>query len=538
MLTDLFFPTVSGVRVDRLWRVGATIHLAVVTTCRFAFCPLCQQRAQQIHSYYERTLTDLPCGGQRVTIHLRVRRFVCREPGCTRKIFAERLPDLVAPFARRTTQLTDHYVRAAFDLGGEAGARHLGSEGASVSARTLLRIIRASPLPDAGSVWALGVDDWSRRKGRSYGTILVDLDARRVIDLLPDRTAATLAHWLGGHPEVLVVTRDRAGAYAEGIRQGAPQAVQVADRFHLRKNLTDALERYLTRNHASLRQAAQTGESGANVTGVSDSIPLRPPREQPARRADRLARYEEVIALHADALSCRVIATRVGVSERTVQRWLQHGQFPERHRRSERPGQLAPFTTYLRDRWQAGCHNATQLWQELRTRGFTGSYTSVAIAVAPWRGEHDRHQGQAQTRRSRSFLGNGVSTPRQVCWLLLRSGEALMDEEHAYLRRLHAARPQITQVTVFVEQFAAVLREHDVDGLYAWLRDVEESGIPEFQAIARGVWLDRHAVEAAVALRWSNGQTEGQVNRLKTTKRAMYGRAKFDLLRQRMLHFP
>jgi len=538
MLTDLFFPTASGVRVDRLWRVGATIHLAIVPTCRFAFCPLCQQRAQRIHSYYERTLTDLPCGGERVTIHLQVRRFVCREPGCIRKIFAERLPDLVTPFARRTMRLTDHYVRAAFDLGGEAGARHLGSEGAPVSARTLLRIIRAAPLPDAGSVRALGVDDWARRKGRSYGTILVDLEARRVIDLLPDRTAATLAHWLGGHPEVLVVTRDRAGAYAEGIRQGAPQAVQVADRFHLRKNLTDALERYLTRNHASLRQAAQTGESGASVTGVSDNIPLLAPREQPARRAYRLARYEEVIALHADALGCRVIATRVGVSERTVQRWLRHGQFPERRRRSERPGQLARFAAYLRDRWQAGCHNATQLWQELRARGFTGSYTSVAIAVSPWRGEHSRHRGQPPTRRGCSFPTGATYTPRQVCWLLLRSGDALTDEEQVYLRRLHMVHPQITEVTAFVERFAAVLRQHDVDGLYAWLRAVEESGIPEFQAIARGVWLDRNAVEAAVALQWSNGQTEGQVNRLKTTKRAMYGRAKIDLLRQRMLHFP
>jgi len=538
MLTDLFFPSVSGVRVDRLWRIGATIHLAIIATCPYARCPLCQQHAQRIRSHYERTLTDLPCGGERVTLHLRVRRFVCREPGCIRKIFAERLPDLVVPFARRTMRLTDHYVRAAFDLGGEAGARHLGSENTPVSARTLLRIIRAAPLPCAGSVWALGVDDWARRKGRSYGTILVDLNARRVIDLLPDRTAATLADWLRAHPEVMVVTRDRAGAYAEGIRQGAPQAVQVADRFHLRKNLTDALERYLTRNYAALRQAAQIGESGVTLTGVPDTLSLRVPREQPARRAYRLARYKEVIALHADALSCQAIATRVGVSERTVQRWLQHGQFPERRRRLERPGQLAPFTTYLRERWQAGCHNATQLWLELRARGFIGSYTSVAIAVAPWRGEHYRHWGQTQTRRSRSFPTDGVYTPHQVCWLLLRSRDARTDEEHAYLRRLHAVRPQVAHMTAFVEQFAAVLREHDVDGLYTWLRAVEESGILELQAIARGVWLDRSAVEAAVALGWSNGQTEGQVNRLKTTKRAMYGRAKFDLLRQRMLHVP
>ena len=181
--------------------------------------------------------------------------------------------------------------------------------------------------------------------------------------------------------------------------------------------------------------------SPARAWGAPDRIPLRAAREQPARRAHRLARYKEVVALHADALSCRAIATRVGVSKRTVQRWLQHGQFPERHRRSERPGQLAPYTTYLRGRWQAGCHNATQLWQDLRARGFTGSYTSVAIAVAPWRGEHSRYQGQAPTRRGRSLSTNATYTPRQVCWLLLRSRDALTDEEYAYLRRLHMVHP-------------------------------------------------------------------------------------------------
>ena len=536
MLTHLFFPTLSGIRVDRLWRVGAAIHLAVRATRRIARCPLCQRRAKRVHSHYERTLADLPCGGDRVTLHLRVRRFVCRVRWCQRKIFAERLPDLVAPFARRTTRLADRLVRTAFDLGGEAGARHLIVEGTPVSARTLLRLVRAAPLPATGPVWALGVDDWARRKGRSYGTILVDLDVQRVIDLLPDRTAETLAAWLRGHPEVLVVTRDRAGAYAEGIRLGAPQALQVADRFHLVKNVTDALESYLTRQHAALRRAADTSDSvPRNADTPQDTTPSSS-REQPARRARRLARYEEVIALHAHAVSDRVIAAHVGVSARTVQRWLHHGQFPERRRRAERPGQLAPFAEYLRERWEAKCHNATRLWHELRERGFQGSYTSVALYVAPWRGAGYRYRGQPHKRRDSSSPTEARVTPRQVCWLLLRACDALTDDERAYLARLQVACPQVAVVAGFVATFTAVLREHDVDGLYAWLRRAEESDIPEMQAIAQGLWRDRDAVEAAVATEWNNGQTEGQVNRLKTTKRAMYGRAKFDLLRQRILH--
>jgi transposase len=536
MLTHLFFPTLSGIRVDRLWRVGAAIHLAVRATRRYARCPLCQRRAKRVHSHYERTLADLPCGGDRVTLHLRVRRFVCRVRWCRRKLFAERLPDLAAPFARCTTRLADHLVRTAFDLGGEAGARHLVAEGTPVSARTLLRLVRAAPLPATGPVWALGVDDWARRKGRSYGTILVDLDLQQVIDLLPDRTAETLAAWLREHPEVMVVTRDRAGAYAEGIRLGAPQALQVADRFHLVKNVTDALERYLTRQHAALRRATLTSEAVARSADTPEDTAPSSSREQPARRARRLARYEEVIALHALAVSDRVIAARVGVSVRTVQRWLHHGQFPERRRRAERPGQLAPFAPYLRERWEAGCHNATRLWHELRERGFRGSYTSMALYVAPWRGEGYRYRGQSQMRRGSSPPTDTNYPPRQVCWLLLRPCDELTDDERAYLARLHVACPQAACVAGFVAQFAAVLREHDVEGLYAWLRCAEESGIAEMQAIARGLWLDRDGVEAAVATEWSNGQTEGQVNRLKTTKRAMYGRAKFDLLRQRILH--
>jgi transposase len=388
-------------------------------------------------------------------------------------------------------------------------------------------------------VRVLGVDDWSRRKGRDFGTILVNLERQRIIDLLPDRTAETLATWLHGHPEVEVVSRDRAGAYAEGIRQGAPQAQQVADRFHLHKNATDALERYLIRQHAALRQAAQAGtrpEAPAPDAAPAAAVTPPPAAEPTARRARRLARYEALVALRARGATCRTVALRLGISQRTVQRWLRVGHFPERRRRSERPGQLSRHAAYLQARWAEGCHNATRLHQELQARGFRGSYESVAAFVAAWRDERYRYRGQVRARRRPRTAADGLATPRRVCWLLLRPDGELTDEEQAFRSRLYMVCPQVACAEALVKEFAQVLRERDVNGLYAWLRVAETSRIVELQALARSIWIDRPAVEAAVRLEWSNGQVEGSVNKLKLTKRAMYGRAKFDLLRQRLLY--
>jgi transposase len=390
VLTTLFFPQMPEVRLEHMWRDGATIHLEVAATRRWARCPVCQRRSHHLHSRYERTLADLPCGGEQVVLQLHVRRFRCRVRGCPRQIFAEHLPDLAAPFARRTARLTAHLIRTAFVLGGDPGARHLAAEGTPVSARTLLRLIRCAPVPAPGPVRVLGVDDWARRRGRTYGTLLVNLETHAVIDLLPERTAATLAAWLRLHPELEIVSRDRAGAYAEGIRMGAPQAVQVADRFHLQKNATEALERVLTRHHAALRQAAEPGEQQEPLAGPVPAqespeglpAPIPPePSGQPERRARRLAAYEEVVRLHVQGANGRTIAARVGVSLRTVRSWLRLGHFPERQRRSERASHLTPFAAYLHERWTQGCHNARQLWRELRERGFAGGYRSVAYYV-------------------------------------------------------------------------------------------------------------------------------------------------------------
>jgi transposase len=541
MLTQLFFWDIPGVRVDRIWRDTETLHIAATATRRRARCPLCRRCSTRIHSRYERTLADLPWCGLRVTIHLHTRRFVCRVPWCRRQIFTERLPALTEPSSRRTTRLGERLLRTGFALGGAPGARLAQADGLSVSPRTLLRLVRRAPTPAAGSVTVLGVDDWAKRRSITYGTILVNLQTHRVIDLLPDRTAATFAAWLRGHPEVQVITRDRGGAYAEGARQGAPQARQVADRFHLLKNVTDAFIRYLTRKHVALRQAAagpeRTEEPAAAGCLRAAETPRRPTRAarlSQEARARRQARYHEVIALHEQGYSVRAIARMVHLNRGTVMIFIHAERFPERQPRRPRPTILAPFVAYLGSRWAAGCHNATQLWQELRQQGFTGGRARVAEYVKSWRRRPPlAHTGQPGARAQSAPPSYG---PRQTCWLLLRPVEALTDAERAYLTQLYHACPQVAVAEALVEEFAAVLRTRDVAGLYAWLHGVELSAIPELRGVARGIWLDRAAVEAAVETDWSNGQVEGQVNRLKATKRAGYGRCNFDLLRQRVLH--
>ncbi len=547
MLTKLFFGTGAGVRVERVWWEGACLHLAARATRRVACCPLCGYRSKRVHSCYGRTLADMPCGGARVTVHVGTRRFLCRRPGCPRTIFTERLPAVMAPSARHTTRLGEQFQRTGFALGGAPGARYATASGMPVSRRTLLRLVRAAPLPEVGQVRVVGVDDWAQCKGRVYGTIVVNLETRTVIAVLPDRTAATVAAWLADHPEIEVVSRDRAGAYAEGARQGAPQARQVADRFHLVKNVTDALERFLTRKHHALRQATlpQSEQGHAPLPDAPPAVEdaetpavlTRGEREQQARRARRQARSEEVRALHAQGASSRAIAHQVGLGRHTVQRILRAEGGPERASPARRATLLTPYESYLRARWTAGCHNTATLWQEIQAQGFPGGASHVRHHLAAWRTGPRRGAGH------RTDSAPGLPPPatrtysaRQTVWLLLRSVADLSAEDQTYLTQLAHTCPLITLAQALVQEFRTVLREQDVAGLYAWLRGMTMCPIPEFCAVATSLWQDRRALEAAVSLIWSNGPVEGHVNKVKVLKRSMYGRAKLDLLRQRLLH--
>ncbi len=544
-----WLPTTPPLHLDA-WHLDALttqLTLQVTSTQALVHCPVCRFPTRRVHSRYGRKLADLPWGPWRVVLHLQVRKFFCANGRCTRRIFTERLAPLVAPWARRTQRLTQWLVHIAVALAGTAGARLSRGLGLAVSRNTLLRLLRRQPLPDVATPQVLGVDDWAVRKGQRYGTVLIDLERQRPLALLPDREAKTVALWLQAHPGVRVITRDRSRAYADGARQGAPDAIQVADRFHLLQNLAEALDQvFNAHSHAlevvneALRQAPVTQLDGTVAVPVPPPSSPRLAQElaQP-RQARRLALHQQIWAFHQQGWPGWAIAQQLGIGKNTVFRYLRTETLPARKRRTDRGRSLlTPYTPYLLERWNAGCRDALRLFRELQPRGYPGSYATVARdaqrlrqaqEVAP-RQRRPRHPLPPVTAPPHRSL-----TPRRATWLVLQRPEQRTPEEEHLLAQLTVQDATLADAIALAQDFAQLVRQRQPAQLDPWLARAAESPLVPLQRFANGLRDDYDAVKAGVTLPWSNGPVEGHINRLKTLKRQMFGRASLDLLQRRFL---
>jgi len=515
-------PHLCGLHLDSVVVRDDRITLMITTAHRTARCPLCQCRSRRIHSRYTRTVADLPWSGRRVTLKIRARRFWCYRAHCRRRIFCERLPSLAPSHGRRTTALRHTLESLGFALGGRPGERLAPCLGIATSRMTLLRLVRAAPDVDVPTPRMLGVDDWARRKGRSYGTILIDLERHCPVDLLPDRSAETHADWLERHPDVEIISRDRAGAYADGARRAAPAAIQIADRWHLLKNLGDALERFLVRHDGILQEAARDGssvvpeelasqpEESTDTTEEDTATKPQAQRDSEERRARRLRRYDEVRVLHQEGMSLREVARVTGLSRQTVRRYAQAMAFPEMKRRAGRRTLLDPYEDRLLQRWNEGCRNGQQLYRELTAAGYPGGRTGVTRYVTSLR----RRCGLAP--RSHASGGIVATRPtahrisvRWVVWLALRLPADRMAEHQEYLDRLRQLDDSVVVVVDMCQQFAALLRERRGRDLDAWTQEAEASGSTELQGFVRSIRQDWAPVVAGLSQEISNGQTEG-----------------------------
>ena len=533
-----FLPHLKGLRLAEITTTEESVTLHLFVTRRTARCPSCQHRSQRVHSRHDRTIADLPWGGTTGRLRLRVRRFLCQVASCPQRIFAEQVPQLVDRYGRRTHRLRDALQRIGIALGGAAGARLATSLGLPAGRTALLDLIRAAPPSPGEQPSAVGVDEFAWRRGRRFGTIIIDLARRRPLDLLPDRDADQVAAWLQQHPGSTTIARDRSGLYADAAARGAPAARQVVDRWHVLHNLGEALEQFLLHQRTVLRDAGTLTDTTAEVPASSApaELPALPWQERAEeagrqRHAAQLARYDAIHQLHAAGADVAHIARTVGASRETVYRYLRLPGPPARMRLPARRAAIDPYLPYLERRWAEGCRNGKRLWREIREQGFAHSYSGVARFVARLRRAERAGQPATAPRRA----APRPPTPRQVALLCLRRPEKRTPAQQVYLDRLQQADEAVASAYALVQDFAAMLRERRGERLDDWLAEAEGCPAPALRRFATGLRGDLDAVRAGLSEPWSNGPTEGFVHKLKLLKRQGYGRAGFDLLRQRML---
>lgn len=547
-------------------------HLLVTVRSKAAVscCPVCSFPSERVHSHYQRIVTDLPCSGCTVTLKLVVRRLFCRNGYCPRRIFTERLPELLLPHAQMTNRLRDALCTLSFASSAQVASRLAPRLGMKSSPSTLLRCQKTSPLPPPASHPKIGIDDFAFRRGQTYGTIIVNLETHQIVDLLPDRSKETAKAWLCTHPEIEVISRDRASNYADAAREGAPQAIQVADRFHLLKNLRGKVKDLLDRNrsclpfvnnHASSAASSQENQVPEDETHSQEKdVPsaLEQPFNQPdedlasgsvtvseqrrkLHRDKRYALYERVKDLRRLGLSHYAIADAVGISRPTVRRFLEADQFPERATSPKaklKSGIVAPYLSFLKERWQAGCHNGRQLFREAKARGYAGSRAQLERVTTDWRKQLPPAI-PARKKTSRPAVvpppNRQQLSPQQASWLFVIDQVQLTVEQQGQVEQCSQASEELARAYRLCQRFAEILRERKAEDLMEWLRCARASQIPELQGLAKSMQQDYRAIYAACSQPWSQGQVEGNVNRLKCIKRQLYGRAKFDLLRRRVL---
>ncbi|MEV4517869.1 ISL3 family transposase [Dactylosporangium sp. NPDC049525] len=524
----MLLPHLAKLVVERFEAVGCGVRVWGRSAQTSARCPGCGRLTRRVHSRYQRRVEDIVVGGQQVELLLRMRIFICPHADCTVTRFAEQVDGLTHRYGRRTLPARHVLQALGLALAGRPAARLATSLGIQAGRNTLLRLVRAIPDRQFGPVTVLGVDDFALRRGHRYGTILIDLNTHTPVDVLPDRETDTLTAWLQANPGAQVICRDRAGAYAEAARRGAPGAVQVADRWHLWHNLAQHVEKTVARHQRCLAPPPEppTPQPTLDAEAVAALAAV-------ATRDGRLAqrtrdRFEQVHRLLNEGRSIKAIVRDLGLARETVRRYARATDIEDlvaAARTGARGSILDPYLEHLHQRWAAGGTDAKALFNELRGMGYPGSYSVL--------------RDYLRALRPLTTVPPAAPRPpkvRHVVNWLLRHPQRMEPDDQIGLAAVRARCQHLDRLAAHVTAFAVILTQRRGHELDAWINAVTDDDQPDLHSFAAGLQRDYDAVRNGLTLPHNSGAVEGHVNRIKMLKRQMFGRANFDLLRKRVLH--
>jgi transposase len=502
----------AGFVVESAFYEADKTVITVRASSGFGLCPSCGTVSRRVHSRYRRRATDLPLSGRIVQLMVIARRFRCDAVLCGRQIFTERFSeDVLAPSARRTTRLDRIVHHLGLALGGRPAAIFAKRLMLPVSNDTLLRVVRRRSHVPSDPLKIVGIDDWAWRRNHRYASIVCNLEGRRVVTLLPDREPATAQAWFAAHPTIGIVARDRGGGYGEAAAKALPHAVQVADRWHLMENASRAFLDAVRKSMRQIRSAIGATTIDPKLLTAAEHIQY----EGFLRREETNA---AILALSKSGIPIKQIVRQTGHSRKLVRQVIR-GERNDIFRTRE--SSLNVHLPWLDDQWAAGCRNGAELWRRLTARGFRGSLRVV---------------GEWATRRRRSEKADAanlqrIPSARTIARLMTIGRDTLSKAETVTVAAIEAGVPTLVEAREIIAEFHMMIRRKVVAALTPWIERARASLVASF---ASGVTKDEAAVRAAITLPWSNGQTEGQITRLKLVRRQMYGRGKIDLLQARL----
>ncbi len=506
-------PIPLGLEVDSVDDGENTLVVTARSNAATASCPLCGVASHRVQSHYVRHPSDLPCAGRRVRLRLLVRRFRCGVLGCLREVFAERFDTKVlAERARRTGRLEEIVHHLGLAMGGRPGAGFAQRLMLPVSNDTLLRVVRRRALPRTEKLAVIGIDDWAYRRNHRYGTIVWDLERRRVVALLPDREQATAEAWLRQYSGISIVSRDRGGGYGEAVARALPNAIQVADRWHLMENASAAFLEAVRLSMRAVRSVLGTATINPALLTAAERLQY----EGFLRREDTT---RQILALKEAGHSIKEIVRRTRYSRKLVRQTVR-GTRNDVFR--VRQSSLDAYLPVLDAEWAAGCRNGAELWRRLTDQGFRGSLRVVS--------EWTTRRRRADQMQAKGF--QKATSARTLARLMGMGRDHLSKADTMTVAAVEAGVPGLADARSLVERFQAMIRTKAATELDRW---IEQARVSLIAPLARGVAKDVAAIRAAITQPWSNGQTEGQITRLKLVKRQMYGRAKLDLLEARLI---